>query len=191
MPKILPIHLYPDPGLRQKSQALGPEELAKPEVQELLADMEVTMQTKDGAGLAAPQIGRHIRVCVIQDEARTIFMVNPQITKKSWARVTEEEGCLSILNDRGEIIYALVERHKKINCVYLDKNGRPQKIKASDLLARAIQHEIDHLDGILFLDRIAKLPAGLPKDSGPITPTERSAASPLTPSRGKTGNKRP
>jgi peptide deformylase len=156
MPKQLPVLIHPNPILRKKSVALTPAELASPKIQKLLLDLEETMKKKDGAGLAAPQVGENIRICVVQDEKRTIFMVNPQITKKSWARETEEEGCLSVLNDQGEIIYALVERHKKISCVYLDQNGQLKKIKSEHMLARAIQHEIDHLDGILFIDKIAK-----------------------------------
>lgn len=124
-------------------------------MQDFLLDLEETMKKKDGAGLAAPQVGKNIRICVIQDEKRSFFMINPQITKKSWARETAEEGCLSVLNEQGEIIYALVERHKKVNCVYLDKQGKIKKIKAEKMLARVIQHEIDHLDGILFIDKIA------------------------------------
>jgi peptide deformylase len=159
MPKQLPILIHPNPVLRKKSTAISPDELQSREMQELLLDLEETMHKKDGAGLAAPQVGKNIRVCVVQDDQRTIFMVNPQITKKSWARETEEEGCLSILNDRGEIIYALVARHKKISCVYLDKKGQLKKIKAEHMLARAIQHEIDHLDGILFIDKIETKPS--------------------------------
>ncbi len=156
MPKQLPIILHPNSLLRQKSVEVDLEMIKSPEFQGLLLDMEETMKKKDGAGLAAPQIAKNIRVIVIFHDEKTIFLINPKITSKSWAREIEEEGCLSVLNDKGEIIYAPVERHKKVSCVYLDAQGAKQKIRAEKILARIIQHEVDHLDGILFIDRIVK-----------------------------------
>jgi peptide deformylase len=156
MPKELKILIHPNPTLRKKSDPIAETEILAKEFQTLLADMKETMLKKDGAGLAAPQIGKNIRVVVINYEDKIFFLVNPQITKKSWAKEIEEEGCLSVLNKKGEIIYAPVERHKKINCIYLDEKGVKQKLIAEKLFARVIQHEIDHLDGILFIDKIAK-----------------------------------
>jgi len=155
MPKQLKILTHPHPTLKKVSAEVPIEEISAPVFQALLLDMEETMLKKDGAGLAAPQIGQNIRLVVIRHEDKTWFLINPQITKKSWARKIEEEGCLSVLNEKGEIIYAPVERYKKVNCLYLDAQGQKQKIAAADLLARVIQHEIDHLDGILFIDKIA------------------------------------
>ncbi|MFA5109028.1 MAG: peptide deformylase [Patescibacteria group bacterium] len=156
MPQELKIITNPNPILRKKSVAIDPEKINVPELKEMLLDMAETMLKKDGAGLAAPQIGRNIRAIVVHHNNKTLFLINPQITKRSWAREIEEEGCLSVLNDQGEIIYAPVERFKKINCVYLDEKGRNKKISAEKILARVIQHEIDHLDGILFIDKIVK-----------------------------------
>ncbi len=156
MSEQLKIILHPNPILRKKSTALTAKELASPEIQALLSDMEETMLKKDGAGLAAPQVGRNLRAIVIRHESENFFLINPQITKKSWAREIDEEGCLSVLNEKGEIIYAPVERYKKIICVYLDRGGEKKKLAASGLLARVIQHETDHLDGILFIDKVAK-----------------------------------
>lgn len=156
MLKQLKILTNPNPILRKKSAPLNLAEINLPELKTLLADMEETVIKKDGAGLAAPQIGKNIRLIVIRQENKTLFLINPQITKKSWAREIEEEGCLSVLNDKGEIIYAPVERHKKINCLYYDEQGQKQKIAAEKILARVLQHEIDHLDGILFIDKIVK-----------------------------------
>jgi len=155
MAKLLKIIIHPDDRLRKISETVSLEELNSPEFQALLQDMDLTMKKKDGAGLAAPQVGRHLRLIVIADETKSLIMINPRLTKKSWAKVTEEEGCLSVLDDKGEIIYAPVERHKKVNCVYLDAKGNQKKISAEKMLARVIQHEIDHLDGILFVDKIA------------------------------------
>jgi len=154
MPKELEILLNPNPILRKKSAALLPKKIKDSAFRELLLDMEETMLKKDGAGLAAPQIGQNIRAIVVRDDDKTIFLINPQITQKSWTREVEAEGCLSVLDDKGEIIYAPVSRHKRINCIYLDAEGRRKKISAEQMLARVIQHEIDHLDGILFIDRI-------------------------------------
>lgn len=156
MPKQLKILLNPNPILRKKSVALEPTEIMNPEFQALLADMAETMIKKDGAGLAAPQIGQNIRAIVVHHNNKTIFLINPQITKKSWAKEIEEEGCLSVLSKKGEIIYAPVERHKKVNCLYLDEKGAKQKINAEKLFARVLQHEVDHLDGILFIDKITE-----------------------------------
>lgn len=159
MPKKLDILIHPNPILRKKSQELQKEELLKKEIKELLLDMEETMKVKDGAGLAAPQIGKNLRIVVISHEKKTIFLINPVITKKSWARKTEEEGCLSVVNSKGEIVYAQVSRHKRVTCNYLDENGNKKTITGEDLLARVIQHEIDHLDGILFIDRLNDFPS--------------------------------
>lgn len=158
MPKILNIIKYPTESLRQISKEIPLTDLKKPEMKQLLADMKHTMLKLDGAGLAAPQIGMNIRLSVINDEkgGKIIFMINPKITKKSWGQEIDEEGCLSVLDEKGEIIYGPVSRHKKVNCVYTDENGEKKKIQSEKLLARIIQHEIDHLDGILFIDRLVK-----------------------------------
>lgn len=113
------------------------------------------MLEKDGAGLASPQVGENIRLIVLRHQNKSIFLVNPKITKKSRNKVIEQEGCLSIIDEQGEIIYHPIERHKKVTCLYYDLNGKKKKIQADEhLLARAIQHEVDHLDGILFIDHI-------------------------------------
>jgi peptide deformylase len=156
--KELTIVTHPNPILRRRSEDISLAELKNPAFRQLLLDMEETMIKKDGAGLAAAQVGKNIRVCVIAHDKKTLFCLNPQITRRSWARVVEEEGCLSVLNDQGEIIYAPVERYRKVNFAYWNEKGAKKKIAAADMLARVIQHEIDHLDGILFIDKIAKLP---------------------------------
>jgi len=156
MPKELEILLNPNPVLRQKSIEIDLALLTNPKFQEWLKNLEYTMSKKDGAGLAAPQVGKNIRIFVINDNNKNHFLINPKITKKSWGRSIEDEGCLSVLDKKGEIIYAPVSRHKKINCSYFDEKGKLKKISADKFLARVIQHENDHLDGILFIDRIEK-----------------------------------
>ncbi|MFA5753961.1 MAG: peptide deformylase [Patescibacteria group bacterium] len=154
MPKQLTILLHPDSRLRRLSTPIAPAEINTPVFQAWLLDLQETMIKKDGAGLAAPQVGETKRIIAVYYEEKTYFFINPQITKKSWARETEEEGCLSVLDDKGEIIYAPVSRYKKVSCTYLDEKGERKKISAEKILARIIQHEIDHLDGILFIDRV-------------------------------------
>jgi peptide deformylase len=158
MSKILNITKYPDPQLREKSTEIPLTDIKKSEMKQLLSDMEHTMKKLDGAGLAAPQIGLNIRLVVINDEktSKTIFMINPKITKKSWGQEIDEEGCLSVVDDKGKIIYGPVSRHKKVTCNYFDEFGNKKKIQAEQMLARIIQHETDHLDGILFIDRLVK-----------------------------------
>ncbi|HZJ41262.1 MAG TPA: peptide deformylase [Candidatus Saccharimonadales bacterium] len=158
MAKQLKILINPHPILRKKSLEIKPKDLLSKQMKGLFLDMEKTMKEKDGAGLAAPQIGKNIRLIVISDENKTLFLINPKITKKSWAKKIEDEGCLSVLNDKGEIIYAPVSRHKKINCIYLDEKGNKITLAAENLLARVIQHEIDHLNGILFIDYLKNFP---------------------------------
>ncbi|MEI6835509.1 MAG: peptide deformylase [Candidatus Falkowbacteria bacterium] len=158
MPKILDIIKYPTPSLRDKSVEIPLSDIKKSEMKQLLLDMEHTMKELDGAGLAAPQIGLNIRLVVMHDEKanRTIFMINPKITKKSWGQEIDEEGCLSVLDDQGKIIYGRVSRHKKVTCNYYDENGDKKKIQADRMLSRIIQHETDHLEGILFIDLLVK-----------------------------------
>ncbi len=159
MSKLLKIITHPNPVLRKKSVDVDVEKISDPEMKGLLLDMEETMKKKDGAGLAAPQIGLNIRLVVIYEDHKTLFLINPKITKKSWAREIEEEGCLSVVDEKGEIIYGPVSRHKKINCSYFDEKGKKKTLAAEKMLARVIQHEVDHLDGILFIDRLENLPA--------------------------------
>lgn len=156
MAKVLKIITHPNPILRQKSSEISPKKIKDAETQKLLLDMEKTMLLKDGAGLAAPQIGKSIRIIVISHNGHNLFLINPKITRRSWAQEIGEEGCLSVLGPQGEIIYGPVKRHKKVSCLYLDSEGKKQKLQAENMLARVIQHEIDHLDGILFIDRLEK-----------------------------------
>ncbi len=150
--KILKILTNPHPKLRKKSTNFDISELKNEKTKQLLVDMKETMLKKDGAGLAAPQIGVNKRIIVLNHENNTFFMINPEITKLSYSQEVCDEGCLSVVNEKGEIYYRPVSRHKWLNCKYIDEKGKIKKLKARNILARAIQHEIDHLDGILFID---------------------------------------
>jgi len=152
---IMPIIRHPNPILRQIAKPVTLKEINSAEIKQLLADMDATMREKDGAGLAAPQIGVSKRIVVIADRGnKSIFLINPTITRRSWGKIIAEEGCLSVVDARGKIIYGEVERHKRITCQYFDAQGKKKKIQAEDHQARAIQHETDHLDGVLFIDHL-------------------------------------
>ena len=144
--KILPIIINPNPILRKKSVEI--KQTKSKQFQQLCLDIGRTMKEKDGVGLAAPQIGKNIRLIVINTKDGHVCMINPEITKKSWVKEWGEEGCLSVPG-----VFGQVKRHKKINCQYLDKTGKEIKIIVYGLMARVIQHEIDHLDGVLFIDK--------------------------------------
>lgn len=142
------------PTLRQRARKVTKY---GPEVKQLIDDMIETMRAAPGVGLAAPQINVPERVIVLElpaDEetgapAELYAFVNPEIVKASREKEEDQEGCLSIPGYIGE-----VERHVEIVVRGQDAFGRPQRVKAYDYLARIFQHEIDHLDGVLFIDRV-------------------------------------
>jgi len=148
MSKILEIVTNPNPLLRKKSVKIRGSEIDSNACRELYRQMSRTMIARDGVGLAAPQIGKNIRLITINTKNGVLCMINPEIIKKSWKKCWDEEGCISVPNTYGQ-----VRRHYKVSCIYLNKNSQKQKIEAEGLLARIIQHEIDHLDGILFIDK--------------------------------------
>lgn len=143
---MLKILTNPNPILRRKSQPVA--DVSAQEIQELIPQMIELMLQKDGVGLAAPQIGKNIRLIVVHLKDETMAIINPKFIKRSIIKEWGEEGCLSVPGKYGE-----VKRCKKITVKYLDANGKPRQIVAQGLLARVIQHENDHLDGILFIDK--------------------------------------
>ena len=146
---ILEIKEYGEPVLRGK--ALPVKEIA-PEILNLIKDMAETMYTASGVGLAASQVGVPKRIILVDgEEEGLIVLINPMIIK-SEGEVVAEEGCLSVPD-----IYNQVKRSSKVTVKALDENGDPIEITKEDLTARALQHEIDHLDGILFIDRIGRM----------------------------------
>jgi len=147
---MLKIITHPNPFLRQKS--LSVIDVFDEEIKKLIPQMIETMVKQDGVGLAAPQIGKSIQLIVIYFKESTLVIINPKIIKKSFSKVWGEEGCLSVPDKFGE-----VKRHKKITIIYTNENGHKQQLAAKDMLARVIQHEIDHLNGILFIDKARKI----------------------------------
>ena len=144
----------PDPKLRLLSAPLGQVDDA---LRKLMDDMVETIHDAPGIGLAAIQIAEPVRLVVIdlakKDEpSQPQYFVNPEIVWSSDERSVYEEGCLSIPE-----YYEEVERPAKVRARFLDREGKPQEIVAEGLLATALQHEIDHLDGVLFIDYISKL----------------------------------
>ncbi|MBN2854448.1 peptide deformylase, partial [Patescibacteria group bacterium] len=123
MPKELDIIYHPHPLLRKKSEELDLNLLKDPEFKQWLGDLELTMLKKDGAGLAAPQVGKNLRVFVVAHENKSLFLINPRITKRSWGKIVDEEGCLSVVNEKGELIFGRVARHKKINISFYNEKG--------------------------------------------------------------------
>ena len=146
---ILEIKEYGEPVLREK--ALPVKEVT-PEILNIIKDMAETMYADSGVGLAAPQVGISKRIILIDgEEDGLIVLINPMIVK-SEGEVVAEEGCLSVPG-----IYSQVKRASKVTVKALNENGDPIEITKEALTARALQHEIDHLDGILFVDRIGRM----------------------------------
>src|SRR5512133_1795107 len=150
---IRPILTYPDPELKKKS---APVTVINDSIRELVRDMAETMYAAPGVGLAAPQIGVHQRIIVIdvagKDEPPALIVaINPVIIHAD-GETYEEEGCLSVPK-----YAANVRRHARVIVKGLDLDGNEQTWRAEELLAIAFQHEIDHLDGILFVDHLSPL----------------------------------
>jgi len=151
---IKPLIILPDPILRQVSR---PIETVDGEVKKLADDMLETMYDAPGIGLAAIQIGVARRMLVLDvskdgEDKKPLVFINPEIVTASDARSVYEEGCLSIPD-----YYAEVERPASITVRHLDREGKEQMMEAEGLLATCLQHEIDHLNGVLFIDHISKL----------------------------------
>ena len=144
----------PNKILRQKSQLV---DKVDSDLQKLMDDMLETMYAAPGIGLAAIQVGIPKRVIVLdiaqkEGQKNPMYFVNPEIVKKSENNSTYEEGCLSVPGQ-----FAEIDRPDKCHVKYLDYYGQPQEFKAEGMLATCIQHEIDHLEGILFIDYLSKL----------------------------------
>ena len=146
---VIPIRVLPDPVLRQKSKRVR---VIDGSVRRLIGDMLETMHSAGGVGLAAPQVGTLLRVIVIgipgQEE---IVLINPEIVRRAGERLVEE-GCLSIPGYIGEI-----KRAETVKVKGRDQDGEEIRIKANELLAQALEHEIDHLNGVLYIDHLESM----------------------------------
>jgi peptide deformylase len=147
-----------DPILRERAPEMSIEELRTPATQQLIEDLIETRAAAGGAGLAAPQISELKRIAVVEVDEHTRYpykplipltvIVNPMIEPLDDGTLLINEGCLSVPGLRGDI-----ERHRAIRIHYLDRNGRQNTLIVEGLTAGTFQHEVDHLDGVLFLDR--------------------------------------
>jgi peptide deformylase len=157
---VLPIVTVGDPVLRERARKVGPDELRSPRVQQLIDDMIETMRDAAGAGLAANQVGALLRVAVIEvgaDHPRYPYkppipltvMINPTLDWVGDETAAINEGCLSVPDLRGT-----VDRHLSVRVRYLDRDGHQHEEIRRGLTAGTFQHEVDHLDGVLFLDRV-------------------------------------
>jgi len=149
MPKLT-LNLYPAPVLKIKAVKIkNPLDL---EVQKIISEMIRVMKKENGVGLAAPQVGLSVRLCLVQEDNKIHVLINPQITAKSTKKIMLEEGCLSFPGT-----FYPITRSENVKVRFLDETGLEKKLKAGGILARAVQHEIDHLDGVLIIDRAKKL----------------------------------
>jgi peptide deformylase len=151
---VLKILEYPNIILKQKAENV---EKIDDEIKKLISDMFETMYDAPGVGLAAPQVGVSKKVVVLdvseeENKKQPLAMINPIITWRSEDLSICEEGCLSVPEQRAEVV-----RPEKVDVEYLDEDGKKHKIKAEGFLATAIQHELDHLDGILYIDHLSRL----------------------------------
>jgi peptide deformylase len=156
---VLPIVTVGDPVLRERAREVTPEELAAPDTQRFIDDLIDTMRAAGGAGLAANQVGdsRRIAVAEVRDNPRYPYkpplpltvLVNPVIDPLDDETFAINEGCLSVPDLRGE-----VERHVNVRVRRLDRDGTPHDEVRRGLTAGTFQHELDHLDGVMFLDRV-------------------------------------
>ncbi len=146
---IIPIRTAPDPILRQKSKRVR---FIDGSIQKLISDMIETMHSAPGVGLAAPQVGIPLRVAVIGLPGQEdIVLINPKIVRRSGERLVNE-GCLSVPGYVGQ-----VKRAVSVTAKGRDQNGKEIRIKADELLAQALEHEIDHLNGVLYIDQLESI----------------------------------
>jgi peptide deformylase len=139
------------PGTNNKLRTESKEivDPTDPKLDNLIKQMIKTLKLNNGIGLAAPQIGNFIRLFIIEVDYTLYIMINPKIKNLSRNKIELEEGCLSFPG-----MFKPVQRSKKVSVKYLDQTGKKHKLKAKGLLARAIQHEMDHLNGVLIVDRV-------------------------------------
>ncbi len=150
--------------LKTASKPVDLSTLASAGMQQLIDDMIKTMQQAEGIGLAAPQIGQPIRLAIVAgevgDRSEPLVLVNPVVSINDPKQVESEEGCLSIPG-----VFGMVPRAGHITLKAFDRHGQPWSLQAGELLARVVQHEIDHLNGLLFLDRLTSYTKGQEKIS--------------------------
>ena len=142
----------PNAELRVISTPITQEEIESKEIQKLVYDLVETMEVENGIGIAAPQVGIHKRLIIVDignNQPQAFF--NPVIKSKSFSKIESEEGCLSVPG-----VFGMVKRHKAVTVTAQNLDGDTQTFRAEGLMAIVFQHEIDHLDGILFIDKVLR-----------------------------------
>lgn len=141
----------PNTELRKKSEELSVDKINTEETNTLIQDMIETMILEKGVGIAAPQMGIHKRIIIVDIGNGPQAIINPKIVSKSFSKVDSEEGCLSVPG-----VYGIVERHKKVKVKAYTQEGKKITIKTDGFPSIVLQHEIDHLNGILFIDKVTR-----------------------------------
>lgn len=141
----------PNKILRDRAQKVPVEEISKPEVQKLIDNMIETMYRANGIGIAAPQVGVSKQIIIVETAQGPLALINPRLLKHSLTRVPSEEGCLSVPG-----VFGKIKRWKKVKVEALDRNGRKITLAPDDFTNIILQHEINHLAGTLFVDKIKK-----------------------------------
>lgn len=161
MPRILPVVMLPAASLRERSKEVDPKNIGTNEFQAFLDTLIETMIESDGVGIAAPQVGRNDRVIIVSEKKGPKAYINPELTKISDELQESEEGCLSVPG-----VWGIVDRAKKITFTALDRHARRVEFTAKGFYATVYQHEVDHLDGVLFIDKAKKIIQGSEKIKG-------------------------
>lgn len=147
----LPIITVPNEHLRQKSQEVPAAKISSPEIQALVDNLIETMREEKGVGIAAPQVDKSLRVIIAEHNGSPEVFINPELTSLSWSKIDSEEGCLSVPGING-----IVRRHRSATFLAYDRKGQEINLKVAGFFCIILQHEIDHLNGILFTDRVVR-----------------------------------
>jgi peptide deformylase len=158
MAKPLSIVTLPTPTVRERSVEVARQDIGTPEFQQFVDQLSEAMFAHDGVGIAAPQVGRNIRVFIVNEKGGPKAYINPELSEMSEALVDSEEGCLSVPG-----VWGVVPRAKRITLKALDRHGRKVEIAAKNFQAIVFQHEFDHLEGILFIDKATRIDKGANK----------------------------
>jgi len=145
----------PNAELRKVSKEIPLAEMTSPETKTLIQDLAETMKLENGIGIAAPQVNVHKRIIIVdvgQNQPKAFF--NPKIVSRSFLKVDGEAGCLSVPG-----VFGIVKRNRAVTVEAYDQNGQPIRFRAEGLMSVVFQHEIDHLDGILFIDKVIRYTA--------------------------------
>lgn len=147
---------YTEKSIHQPSLELTVDDVMAGKLKTLIKNMRDTMGQENGIGIAAPQIGDNRRVIIVETKNGPLVVINPRLTGRSILKDVQDEGCLSVKG-----IFGTVRRHRSLLVSGIDEQGRPMKLRARGLLARIFQHEVDHLNGILIIDRMKKVTQGV------------------------------